>query len=78
MKDSSKIPDALERLKIINVAGSLGGVQSLITYPVAGIQMPIPEKQRIETGVTDKLLRISVGIEDVRDIIEDLDYALCI
>lgn len=78
VKDASKIPDMLRRLKVINVAGSLGGVQSLITYPVMGIQMPIPEKQRIETGVTDKLLRISIGIEDVRDIIEDLDYALSI
>ena len=76
VKEQSKIPEILERLKVINVAGSLGGVQSLITYPVAGIQMPIPETQRIETGVTDKLLRISVGVEDVRDLIEDLEQAL--
>lgn len=76
VKDPEKIPELLERLKIINVAGSLGGTQSLITYPAAGIQQPIPEEQRIETGVTDKLLRISIGLEDSRDLIEDLEYAL--
>ena len=63
---------------MINVAGSLGGTQSLITYPSSGIQLPIAEEQRLETGVTDKLLRISIGIEDARDLIDDLDQALSI
>ena len=78
VKEPEKIPEILERLRVINVAGSLGGTQSLITYPSSGIQLPIPEEQRLETGVTDKLLRISIGIEDVRDLIDDLDQALSI
>ena len=76
VKDAAKIPEILGRLKIINVAGSLGGTQSLITYPNAGIQLPIPKEQRESTGVTDNFLRLSVGIEDVKDLIEDLDQAL--
>ena len=57
-------------------AESLGGVESLITYPVIQTHSAIPEELRQRIGVTDTLLRLSVGIEAVEDIIADLEQAL--
>lgn len=66
----------LERVRVILFAESLGGVESLITYPYLQTHATIPEKIRKNLGVTDKLLRLSIGIENVVDIIEDLASAL--
>jgi cystathionine beta-lyase/cystathionine gamma-synthase len=62
--------------KIFNLAASLGGVESLICLPTLMTHGSIPVEEKIALGVTDDLLRISVGIEDVADIIADLEGAL--
>ncbi|MBL0210968.1 MAG: PLP-dependent transferase [Holophagaceae bacterium] len=62
--------------KIFALAESLGGVESLICHPVSMTHGSVPEGDRARLGITDSLLRLSVGVEDVRDLIEDLDRAL--
>ena len=62
--------------RIFTLAESLGGVESLITHPAAMTHAAVPEAERNEMGITDGLVRLSVGIEDVEDLIEDLDQAL--
>jgi cystathionine beta-lyase/cystathionine gamma-synthase len=76
VKDFSKAPSYFEKFNLIYQAGSLGGVQSLISLPNYSLQCPIPAEQRKHTGVTDGLFRLSVGIEDVEDLKEDLRQAL--
>lgn len=66
----------LNRLKLITFAESLGGVESLITHPVSRTHTEIKEEKRKALGITDTLLRLSVGIEDADDIIADLEQAL--
>ena len=65
-----------KRLKIISLAESLGGVESLICYPAAMTHASMPEAQRNAIGVTKDLIRFSVGIEDSEDLLEDLKQAL--
>ena len=66
----------INRLRTITFAESLGGVESLITYPVTQTHADIPEKLRRRIGVTDDLLRLSVGIENVKDLRDDLNQAI--
>jgi len=66
----------LKRLKLISFAESLGGVESLMTLPAVQTHGDIPEPERLRLGICERLLRFSVGIEDVDDIIADLDQAL--
>ncbi len=66
----------LERLKLIAFAESLGGVESLLTYPIAQTHAEMPKELLARTGLDDKLLRFSVGLEDKEDLIEDLKQAL--
>jgi cystathionine gamma-synthase len=66
----------LQNLKLISFAESLGGVESFITYPATQTHADIPEEIRNETGVDNRLLRFSVGIEDIQDLINDLTQAL--
>ena len=61
-----------KKLKIISLAESLGGVESLICYPSAMTHASMPEAKRIAIGITKDLIRFSVGIEDIEDLIEDL------
>ncbi|MFL8936868.1 methionine biosynthesis PLP-dependent protein [Rossellomorea oryzaecorticis] len=63
----------LEKLKVITFAESLGGVESFITYPATQTHADIPVKERNKIGICNRLLRFSVGIENVGDIIADLD-----
>jgi cystathionine beta-lyase/cystathionine gamma-synthase len=65
-----------DRLKVIKRAASLGGVESLISMPVLTSQWGHTDEQLREAGVTRGMLRLSVGLEDVEDLIEDLDQAL--
>jgi cystathionine gamma-synthase/cystathionine gamma-lyase len=65
-----------KKLKIISLAESLGGVESLICYPAAMTHASMPEEQRNTIGITKDLIRLSVGIEDVEDLLEDLSTAL--
>ncbi|MFC4076781.1 aminotransferase class I/II-fold pyridoxal phosphate-dependent enzyme [Salinithrix halophila] len=76
LKDSSLVPELLASLKLISFAESLGGVESLITYPSTQTHADIPEAIRHRVGVCDKLLRLSVGIENLGDLIDDLSGAL--
>ena len=67
---------ALGRLQLIAFAESLGGVESLLTYPIAQTHAEMPKELMERTGLDDRLLRLSVGIEDVEDLQEDLRQAL--
>lgn len=66
----------LERVKLVLYAESLGGVETLMTYPMLQTHADVPPEIRQAMGITDRLLRLSVGIEDCGDIIEDLQQAL--
>jgi cystathionine gamma-lyase/cystathionine beta-lyase/cystathionine gamma-lyase/homocysteine desulfhydrase len=66
----------LEGVKLCTLGESLGGVESLISHPATMTHASVPVETRNKLGITDGLVRISVGIEDVEDIIEDLDQAL--
>lgn len=66
----------LTHTKLIAFAESLGGVDSLITYPVTQTHPDVPEAERLRLGITDTLLRLSVGIEGADDLIADLKQAL--
>jgi cystathionine gamma-synthase len=66
----------LERVKLALYAESLGGVETLITYPMLQTHADIPQNEREAKGINDRLLRLSVGIEDIEDICEDLSQAL--
>jgi cystathionine gamma-lyase len=73
------LPEArhfLERLTLFTLAESLGGVESLVNYPPIMTHGAIPEKQRIALGITESLVRLSVGVEDVEDLRDDLQTAL--
>lgn len=76
VKDTKVVEKALKTVNLIMFAESLGGVESLITYPMVQTHEAIPEEIRNAIGVNDRLLRLSVGIENVNDIIKDLDRAL--
>jgi len=76
LKDSKNVNEVLTSGEIITFAESLGGVNSLITYPLTQTHWSIPENIRNEIGLTDKLLRFSVGIENCDDIIADLERML--
>ena len=66
----------LENVKICTLGESLGGVESLISHPATMTHASVPQERREELGITDGLVRVSVGIEDIEDIIADLDQAL--
>lgn len=66
----------LERCEIFALAESLGGVESLIEHPAIMTHASIPPEIRAELGISDGLVRLSVGVEDVDDLIAELDYAL--
>jgi cystathionine beta-lyase len=66
----------LERLKIFTLAESLGGVESLSGHPASMTHASIPKLEREKSGVVDSLIRLSVGIEDISDLIQDLKQAL--
>jgi cystathionine beta-lyase len=66
----------LEKLEVFTLAESLGGVESLANHPALMTHASIPEDKRKEIGITDDLVRLSVGVEDVEDLIADLKQAL--
>ena len=65
----------LENTSLFSLAESLGGVESLINHPALMTHASVPKEKRDELGVTDSLVRISVGVEDLRDLIDDLQFA---
>lgn len=66
----------MEQVKLFSLAESLGGVESLINHPASMTHASIPKEERLKNGLTDTLIRLSVGVEDVDDLIEDLNQAL--
>lgn len=63
----------LSNVKLIKYAESLGGTETLVTYPVTQTHADVPEEIRLKNGITDETLRLSVGIEDIDDLINELD-----
>lgn len=76
VRDPALVERVLGRVRLISFAESLGGVESLITFPSRQTHADIPSEIRERLGVSDRLLRLSVGIEAVEDLIEDLSQAL--
>ncbi|MBA2493478.1 MAG: cystathionine gamma-synthase [Acidobacteria bacterium] len=76
MGSLEKAKKVLENVKLCTLAESLGGVESLISHPATMTHASVPTEKRDKLGITDGLVRVSVGIEDVEDIISDLDQAL--
>ena len=74
--EPERIPAILEKTKVFSFAESLGGVESLITYPVAQTHADVPEDTRQRLGINNSLLRLSVGIENAADLIADLENVL--
>jgi len=75
----NKLADALKVVSSVNIfalAESLGGVESLIGHPATMTHSAIPKEDREKTGVIDSLIRLSVGVEDIEDLIADLENAL--
>jgi cystathionine beta-lyase/cystathionine gamma-lyase/homocysteine desulfhydrase len=66
----------VSKLKWFSLAESLGAVESLVGIPSKMTHASIPREKRLESGITDELIRISVGLEDIEDLIEDLQNAL--
>jgi cystathionine gamma-lyase len=65
-----------ERVKVFSLAESLGGVESLVNHPAIMTHASIPQEVRESRGITDGLVRLSIGIEDVQDLIEDLEQSM--
>ena len=74
--DEAKAKSILNRVRLIQFAESLGGVETLITYPVTQTHADVPEEIRLKNGITPTTLRLSVGIENADDLIADLAQAL--
>jgi len=66
----------LSSTKLFSLAESLGGVESLINHPASMTHASIPKEERIKNGLTDGLIRLSIGIEDAHDLIDDLNQAI--
>ncbi|WP_339726314.1 cystathionine gamma-synthase [Maribacter stanieri] len=66
----------VEQLRIFTLAESLGGVESLAGHPASMTHASIPKEERLKSGIVDSLIRLSVGIEDVNDLIADLEQAI--
>ncbi len=73
IKDATKV---MSSTKVFTLAESLGGVESLMNHPATMTHASIPAEERKAAGLTDTLIRLSVGIEDVKDLIDDLEQAL--
>jgi len=74
--DLSRTRQVLERVQVFTLAESLGGVESLVNHPAIMTHASVPKELREAGGVTDSLIRLSVGVENVEDLIADLDQAL--
>ena len=68
--------EIIEKLNLFTLAESLGGVESLAGHPASMTHASIPKELREKSGIVDALIRLSIGIEDVRDLIDDLDQAI--
>ncbi len=78
LKDDSlqKATTLMESVELFSLAESLGGVESLINHPASMTHASIPKEDRLKGGLVDSLIRLSIGVEDVEDLVGDLDQAL--
>ena len=78
LKDDSedKARKLMESVELFSLAESLGGVESLINHPASMTHASIPKEERIKNGLSDSLIRLSIGVEDAEDLIADLEQAL--
>jgi cystathionine beta-lyase len=78
LKDNSveAAKKVLSSTHLFSLAESLGGVESLINHPASMTHASIPREERIKNGLSDSLIRLSVGVEDAEDLIEDLARAI--
>ncbi|HTM85278.1 MAG TPA: PLP-dependent transferase, partial [Mycobacterium sp.] len=66
----------VDRLRLFSIAGSLGGVESLVTQPITTSHHGMPPAERAHRGISDGMIRLSIGLEDAADLIADLARAL--
>jgi cystathionine beta-lyase len=66
----------MESFELFSLAESLGGVESLVNHPASMTHASVPLEERLKNGLTDSLIRLSIGIEDGEDLIDDLTQAL--
>jgi cystathionine beta-lyase len=78
LKDDSleKAIKLMESVELFSLAESLGGVESLINHPASMTHASIPKEERLKSGLVDSLIRLSIGVEDAEDLLEDLEMAL--
>lgn len=74
--DAQRATEVIRALKLFTLAESLGGVESLVSQPYSMTHASIPLEQRLANGIVPQLIRLSVGIEDAKDLIADLSQAL--
>lgn len=74
--DAEKAKSFMKKIKLAAVAASLGGVETIVSYPVKMSHAAVPKSERERLGITDDLIRVSVGLEDIEDLIEDFEKAL--
>ena len=74
--DFKSVQEITSKLKVFTLAESLGGVESLANHPASMTHASIPKDLREKTGVVDSLIRLSVGIEDIDDLISDIEQAI--
>ena len=75
VESSALARSILSRVKLIQFAESLGGTETLITYPATQTHADVPQEEREKIGITDRILRISTGIEGAEDLLKDLEQA---
>jgi cystathionine gamma-lyase len=73
---TEKAKTLMENVNLFSLAESLGGVESLINHPASMTHASIPKEEREKNGLSDSLIRLSIGVEDVEDLIQDLTQAL--
>lgn len=73
MKSKTFALEVLNRVRMIKYAESLGGVETLITYPATQTHADVPKEIRERNGITEETLRLSVGIENIKDLLEELE-----
>jgi cystathionine beta-lyase/cystathionine gamma-synthase len=76
LESFEKARQVCNRVRLMSLAESLGGVETLMTHPASMTHASVPPERRVEIGLSDALVRISAGIEDLQDLIDDLKQAL--
>ena len=76
LKDMETTKKLLKNVKVFTLGESLGGVESLISHPASMTHASVPKEEREKLGITETLVRFSVGIEDIEDLISDIEKSI--